>query len=90
MASGLDVLAHLCASSGSGLFTLTLDANKNKVKKGKKVTLSGQLNEVVRQGECQSGQTVDLRRKGPKQTSFTTFAQVQTDAQGNFSLKKKK
>jgi lysophospholipase L1-like esterase len=69
--------------------TLTLDANKNKVKKGKKVTLSGQLNATGRQGVCESGQTVALQRKRPKQTTFVTFTQDQTDAQGNFSLKKK-
>jgi hypothetical protein len=69
--------------------TLTLDANKNKVKRGKKVRLSGQVNAAVRQGPCESGQTVELQRKRPKQTTFTTFAQLQTDAQGTFSLKKK-
>jgi hypothetical protein len=69
--------------------TATLDASKNKVKKGKKVRLSGRVSETARQGECQSAQTVELQRKRPKQTSFTTFAQVQTDAQGSFLLKKK-
>jgi hypothetical protein len=69
--------------------TVTLDSNKNKVKKGKKVRLSGRLSAAARQGPCESGQTVELQRKRPKQTTFTTFAQVQTDAQGSFSLKKK-
>jgi hypothetical protein len=68
---------------------LTLDANKNKVKKGKKVLLSGRISSAARQGPCESSQTVELQRKRPKQPSFTTFAQVQTDAQGSFSLKKK-
>jgi len=67
--------------------TLTLDANKNKVKKGKKVTLSGHLDSAEQ--ACESGQAVELQRKRPKQTAFTTFAQLQTDAQGDFSLKKK-
>jgi hypothetical protein len=69
--------------------TVTLDANKNKVKKGKKVTLTGRLTEIVRQGECQSGQTVQLQRKRPTQTTFTTIEQLQTDAAGSFSTKKK-
>jgi hypothetical protein len=68
---------------------LTLDANKNKVKKGKKVLLSGLISSAARQGPCESSQTVELQRKRPKQTTYTTFAQVQTDAQGSFSLKKK-
>jgi hypothetical protein len=69
--------------------TLTLDANKNKVKKGKKVTLSGQVNEIVRQGPCESGQPVQLQRKKPSQTTFATVGQLQTDAAGSFSTKKK-
>jgi hypothetical protein len=69
--------------------TITLDANKNKVKKGKKVTLSGQVNEIVRQGPCESGQTVQLQRKKPSQATFATIEQVQTTATGNFSAKEK-
>jgi len=68
---------------------LTLDANKNKVKKGKRVTLSGRVTEIVRQGPCESGQTVELQRKRPKQTTFTTVEQLQTDAAGSFSTKEK-
>jgi hypothetical protein len=68
---------------------VTLDANKNKVKEGKRVGLSGQVNETVRQGPCESGQTVQLQRKRPKATTFTTVEQLQTDAAGRFSTKKK-
>jgi hypothetical protein len=68
---------------------LTLDANKNKVKKGKRVTLSGRLTELARQGECQSAQTVQLQRKRPRQTTFTTVMQLQADTAGNFSTKRK-
>jgi hypothetical protein len=53
------------------------------------VTLSGRLTPAARQGPCESGQTVELQRKRPKQTTYTTFTQVQTDAGGNFSLKQK-
>jgi hypothetical protein len=69
--------------------TLTLDANKGKVKKGKRVTLTGQLNQVARQGACESGQPVQLQRKRPSQTTFTTVEQLQTDAAGRFSAKEK-
>ena len=69
--------------------TLTLDANKNKVKKGKKLTLSGRLAAAARQGPCESGQPVELQRKKPSQASFATYEQLQTDAQGSFSLKQK-
>jgi hypothetical protein len=53
------------------------------------VTLSGQLNQIVRQGPCESGQTVELQRKGPSQTTFKTVEQLQSDAAGNFSTRKK-
>jgi hypothetical protein len=69
--------------------TLTLDANKNKVKEGKKVTLTGQLTQLGRQTECQSGQPVELQRKKPSQSAFTTFEQLQTNAAGSFSTKRK-
>jgi hypothetical protein len=67
---------------------LTLDANKNKVKKRKRVTLTGQLNQV-RQGACESSQPVQLQRKKPSQTTFTTVEQLQTNAAGGFSAKRK-
>jgi hypothetical protein len=59
------------------------------VKKGKRVTLSGRLTELARQGECQSGQTVQLQRKKPSQTTYTTVEQLLTDASGSFSAKEK-
>jgi hypothetical protein len=84
-----DPVLSLSAACGKGSRTLTLDANKNKVKKRKKVTLSGRLAPVARQGPCESGQTVELQRKRPSQATFATFAAVQTDAQGSFSRKRK-
>jgi hypothetical protein len=75
-----------CAARGRAL---TLDANKNKVKRGKRVLLSGTLSETIRAGECVTGQTVELQRKRPKQSAFTTFAQLQTDSVGAFSISKK-
>ena len=67
--------------------SLTLDASKNKVKRGKPVTLSGRISASGRQGPCEAGQAVELQRKRPKKATFTSFAQVQADAQGAFSLK---
>jgi hypothetical protein len=74
---------------GKASLALTFDANKAKVRKGKKVRFSGEADSPGNEAACESGQTVELQRKRPKQTTFTTFAQVQTDAQGGFSLKKK-
>ena len=85
----LELTGPSCPPPPKANRTLTLDANKSKVKKGKRVTLSGRLSAATGQGPCESSQTVELQRKRPKQTAFTTFAQVQTDTQGSFSLKKK-
>jgi hypothetical protein len=68
--------------------TITLDANKNKVKEGKRVRLSGRVAET-RQGACAANQPVQLQRKRPSQTTFTTVEQLQTDAAGRFSAKEK-
>jgi hypothetical protein len=53
------------------------------------VTLSGQVTELARAGECQSAQTVQLQRKRPSQSTFTTVEQLNTDAAGSFSAKEK-
>jgi hypothetical protein len=74
---------------GKGNRTLTLDANKNKVKKGKKVLLSGQLDAPGSEASCESSLAVELQRKKPTQTAFTTLEQLGTDAAGNFSTKEK-
>jgi hypothetical protein len=68
---------------------VTLDANKSKVKRGSKVRLSGHVDAADNETACESGQTVDLQRKRPKRTAFRTFAQAETDAEGDFSRKKK-
>jgi hypothetical protein len=68
---------------------LTLDANKNKVKKGKRVRLSGQLSEIGQGGSCVANQPVELQRKKPSKTEFTTVEQLQTNAAGGFSTKEK-
>jgi hypothetical protein len=71
--------------------TLTLDANKGKVEKGRKVRLSGQIDAPLTEAACEPGQTVELQRKtkNAPDTAFSTFASVQTDATGNFSDKVK-
>jgi hypothetical protein len=59
------------------------------VRKGKKARFSGDVSAPEDVAGCESNQTVLLQRKKPKQTSFTTFTQIQADTAGNFSTKKK-
>jgi hypothetical protein len=82
--------------------TVTFDATKAKkkgktsgkipllkVKKGKKARFSGQVSAPEDVAGCQANQTLDLQRKKPKATTFTTFEQVQTDATGAFTTKER-
>jgi hypothetical protein len=70
--------------------TLTIDANKGKVEKGRKVTLSGQL-DVATNESCEPGRQVQIQRrlKSEDDSKFATFISVQTDATGNYSTKVK-
>jgi hypothetical protein len=71
--------------------TLTLDANKGKVEKERKVRLSGQIDAPQNEAGCEPNQTAELQRKKKKQpdTAFSSFDQVQSDANGNFADKVK-
>jgi hypothetical protein len=69
--------------------SVTLDANKNKLKKGKNVLLSGRIVETRQDGSCAANQVVELQRKKPSKSTFKTVETVQTDAAGNFTDKEK-
>jgi hypothetical protein len=70
--------------------TLTIDANKGKVEKGRKVTLTGQL-DVAANEACEPNRAIQIQRrlKSEDDSKFATFETVQTDATGNYSLKVK-
>jgi hypothetical protein len=70
--------------------TLTIDANKGKVEKGRKVLLSGQL-DVAANESCEQNRQIQIQRrlKSEDDSKFATFQTVQTDATGNYSLKVK-
>jgi hypothetical protein len=70
--------------------TLTIDANKGKVEKGRKVTLSGQL-DVAANESCEPGRQIQIQRrlKSEDDSKFATFETVTTDATGNYSTKEK-
>jgi len=65
--------------------TVTLDANKGKVKKGRKVVLFGKVDAPQNEAACEAAQAVEVQRL--KGGSFETIEQVQTDGQGNFLTK---
>jgi hypothetical protein len=70
--------------------TLTIDANKGKVEKGRKVTLTGQL-DVASNESCEPNRQIQIQRrlKSQDDSKFATFKAVQTDATGNYSLRVK-
>jgi hypothetical protein len=70
--------------------TLTIDANKGKVEKGRKVTLTGQL-DVASNESCEQNRQIQIQRrlKSEDDSKFATFQTISTDAAGNYSLKVK-
>ncbi len=67
--------------------TLELTVSKKKVKKGKKVTVSGAI--VAAQASCKAAQTVELQRQIKGKKSFKPRKQLTTNASGAFSVKEK-
>jgi hypothetical protein len=67
--------------------TLTLDANKNKVKKGQRVRFSGEIEAPQNEAGCEPDQTVELQRKKKKapDTAFETFVTLQSGNNGKFT-----
>src|SRR5262249_40028097 len=53
---------------------ISLEASKNKVKKGNRFGLSGTLTSPVNPGSCERAQVVALERAKPGSTMFTPFA----------------
>jgi dipeptidyl aminopeptidase/acylaminoacyl peptidase len=70
---------------------LTIDTSKNKVRRKKRVFLSGQIDAPHNEAGCESAQTVELQRRKRSQSDaeFATFAQLQSDATGSFAAKVK-
>jgi hypothetical protein len=77
------VAGGTCAPTGR---VLSLDANKNLVKKGKRVRFSGRLDAPGDLTTCESGQTVELELK---KGGFSPVGSAETDADGDFSTKLK-
>lgn len=81
--------------------TISFDATKAKKKKtagkepllavtkGKKAQFSGDVSAPQSVNVCEANQPIELQRKKPTAATFTTFLQLQSDAAGNFSVKRK-
>ena len=66
--------------------TISLEASKSKVIKGKKVRLFGEIAAVTNETACEAGQAVELQRVKTG-SAFKAFAADTTDATGKYSLK---
>lgn len=64
--------------------SVSLKASKKKVKKGKKVKLSGALSSTVT--SCVAGQDVELQRKKKKAKSFKPLKTLTTTDDGSFGI----
>jgi hypothetical protein len=78
------------AGGGKADGTLTIDSNKGKVEKGRKVTLSGQY-DVPTNEACERDRTVELqrKRKNAPNSAFKTFKTVKTDDTGNYDTRQR-
>ncbi len=64
--------------------SVSLVADRARVRNGKPITLGGELDSGA--ALCEADRVVKLRRKRPDDPGFTTFAELRTDASGAFSL----
>jgi hypothetical protein len=69
--------------------TLVLEASKNKVRKGKRVSFSGQLDAPGNAAGCESAQIIELQRRKPSQSIFATVDLLQTAPTGSFTARQK-
>lgn len=72
---------------GAATRTITLKASKKKVKKGKKVKLSGAIASTA--AACVDGQAVSLQRQKKKGKPFKSLKSLTTKGDGTFSLRLK-
>ncbi len=66
--------------------TISLERSKKKVKKGKKVVLSGVV-DAGTESACDAAQAVQILRKKKGQSAFSAFKQVTTDSAGAYRSK---
>jgi hypothetical protein len=66
--------------------SLSLDTNKGKVEKGRKVDVFGQIDAPLAEAACEPDQTVELqkKKKNAPPAAFKTFRTLQTNETGNF------
>ena len=77
------VQAHFNDVSRVGSRSISLEADKRRVRKGRFLTLSGRV--LGAENECVANQTIQLLRKRPGQSGFDPFRTVKTDASGRFT-----
>jgi FG-GAP repeat len=76
---------YLFTSNDVAARAVTVDASKKKVKKHKPVELSGSIDAVANEEECEPSQTVDLQRRKPGSGAFTAFTTAKTREDGSYS-----
>ena len=74
-------------SAAYGIRSISLEARKRRVRLRQRLTLAGQVT-LPGDANCLASQTVDLQRKRPDDSGFTTFATVETDSAGEFRFKR--
>jgi hypothetical protein len=65
--------------------TVDLAAGRARIRRGRRVRLSGLVEAFANDSACEPGQTVELQRRRPGRAGFRTFARMTTNGGGAFS-----
>jgi hypothetical protein len=66
---------------------IELAARSTRIRRGQSATLRGAVESLTGQTACEASQTVQLQRRSPTATRYTTIASPKTDKNGNFSYR---
>jgi hypothetical protein len=67
--------------------TVDLAASRGRIRRGRRVRLTGVVEAFANDAACEPGQTVELQRRSPGRAGFRTFARRTTNGRGAFSAR---
>jgi hypothetical protein len=67
--------------------TVDLAAGRERIRRGRRVRLSGVIEAFANDAACEPGQRVELQRRRPGRAGFRTFARRRSNSRGGFSAR---
>jgi hypothetical protein len=65
--------------------TVELDASRNSLRRGQRLTLTGDVEALTSSKTCEQGASVELQRRAPGRMPYQTFARLTANGSGGFS-----